>query len=93
MNYPAIVYRGGVLSANPADQRLVHNDEAELAAVGDGFERWHTKPVGSEAPGVTAPDVAAAQSFANADKRDDPEGDAEIDEVAEQVRARRRGRR
>jgi len=67
MEYPKIVYRGGVLSSNPADQRTVVDADAELAATQEGFERWHTKA--AQKPGVSAPDAAASAAFAKADKR------------------------
>lgn len=67
MNYPAMLYRGGILSGAPADQRTVASPEDELAASADGFTRWESKT--KQTAGVTQPDAAARASFAAADKR------------------------
>ena len=69
MNYPAMLYRNGVLSGDPKDQRTVASAEDELASAADGFKRWDSKA--AQAPGATQADVAAAASFAAADKRGD----------------------
>lgn len=68
-NYPAILYRDGVLSPNAADQRTVTSSEAELAAAADGFERWTKKPAHATAAGTSAPEAAAQAAFNKADKR------------------------
>jgi hypothetical protein len=68
--YPAMLYRDGVLSGDPANQRTVADESAELEAMGQGFTRWETKAM-AEAGAATTESVAADVAFANASR---PEG-------------------
>ncbi len=67
MNYPAMLYRKGILSGDPKDQRTVATADEELAASAEGFKRWESKP--EQKAGKTAPDVAAAAAFDSAAAR------------------------
>lgn len=78
-NYPAMLYRGGVLSGAAADQRTVHSAEEEMSAGAEGFKRWESKPKAVNAPGKTDAATAAQAAFVAADKRKTPKG-GKVDE-------------
>jgi hypothetical protein len=89
--YPAMLYRDGMLSGDPANQRTVHDADAELAAMNDGFGRWEKKPAGASVAGASSSGAADQAAFDQAAKRGGDDG--EIDAAVEAVRGRRGGRK
>jgi hypothetical protein len=67
MEYPAMLYKGGVLSGDPANQRTVNDAEAELAAGGDGFSRWEKK--GAQVAGKNSAGATEQAAFDKAQQR------------------------
>lgn len=75
-----MIYRDGVLSGNPVNQRTVHDEDAELAAMAEGFVVWDrkSKDVPAEAGGAASSEAqqAAFDAAATPGKADDEDADA-----------------
>lgn len=61
MNYPKMLYRDGALSTATGDQRVVADEDSELAALEHGFSRWDGLTKRENAPAVVPSAALTAQ--------------------------------